>query len=487
MAKLNLRAVADVLQRLAPRVRPAAVGRGRRLRDDGAGRLILRSRVSSASLMRAKLPTETAQALLDREGSSVEYKRADGRDVIGTLRRVPALRWAAVAEVPRAEAFRQAGGGGGAGVVLVALLVAAGLAAYVGVLIVRPLQRLSSVAAKVAAGSLGRAPDGRRRRGRPADAGVQEPRGPRAGAGGPGRAGAALRHGALTGLYNRRHLMGTLANEVQRSRRLRRTFSVLLRTSITSNSTTIRTGTTHAAARDRDTLSNPARGLPWTSDSRRGASRGARSYRVLFEVIDVRQQHRKGAPQPPRPLDLVGQRPHQVPPVVQSGERVRDGEPLQLALALPLRTRATRFLNTCGQLAYLAAGAPSGARPSDPRRPPWRRRWKGVAAGRTMSTPTYAGQPGCHEQRDQHHARATSPAGLAERFRPWHLGHRGPAQRRHPPQGADDVPPVRALVLHAAAFPIEQCLRRLRWSLARINSAELTRDRRISLPCSVIT
>src|SRR5205807_3976015 len=32
----------------------------------------------------------------------------------------------------------------------------------------------------------------------------------------------------LTGLYNRRHLMGTLANEVQRSRRLRRTFSVLL-------------------------------------------------------------------------------------------------------------------------------------------------------------------------------------------------------------------------------------------------------------------
>src|SRR5207302_2351567 len=32
----------------------------------------------------------------------------------------------------------------------------------------------------------------------------------------------------LTGLYNRRHLMGTLGNEVQRSRRLRRTFSVLL-------------------------------------------------------------------------------------------------------------------------------------------------------------------------------------------------------------------------------------------------------------------
>src|SRR3989475_1371401 len=33
---------------------------------------------------------------------------------------------------------------------------------------------------------------------------------------------------ALTGLYNRRHLMGTLASEAQRSRRLRRPFSVLL-------------------------------------------------------------------------------------------------------------------------------------------------------------------------------------------------------------------------------------------------------------------
>src|SRR5207244_12338390 len=33
---------------------------------------------------------------------------------------------------------------------------------------------------------------------------------------------------ALTGLHNRRHLMGTLASEAQRSRRLRRPFSVLL-------------------------------------------------------------------------------------------------------------------------------------------------------------------------------------------------------------------------------------------------------------------
>jgi len=231
MAKINLRAVADVLLRLAP---GAASGGG----EGGAGgdcyvmteqgRLILTSRVSSAELMRTKLPPATAQALLDREGTTVEYKRADGQDVIGTLRRVPALRWAAVVELPRAEAFRQPGGGGGTGVLLLALLVAGGLAAYVGLLIVRPLGRLAGVAAKVAAG----------------DPSVELP------TGGGGEVGQLTqvfkslvarvreREGqgelerisvtdALTGLYNRRHLMGTLANEVQRSRRLRRTFSVL--------------------------------------------------------------------------------------------------------------------------------------------------------------------------------------------------------------------------------------------------------------------
>src|SRR5213083_3774121 len=69
MAKLNLRAVADVLQRLAPR---AAAGGDLYVMTD-QGRLILKSRVSSADLMRTKLPM--AQELLDREGSTVEYRR----------------------------------------------------------------------------------------------------------------------------------------------------------------------------------------------------------------------------------------------------------------------------------------------------------------------------------------------------------------------------------------------------------------------------
>jgi len=224
LAKVNLRSVADILQRLAP-----ADSGDVYLMNDQA-RLILRSRSSSAELMRTKLPPATAQALIDREGTIVQYKRADGRDVVGTLRRVPALRWAAVVEMPRAEAVRRSGGSeGGIGVTLLLLLAGAGLVAYVGLLMVRPIERLAGAAAKVAAGDLS----------------VEIPSAGRGEAGtltqvfknlvtrlrereGQGELERLSVTDALTGLYNRRHLMGTLANEVQRSRRLRRTFSVLL-------------------------------------------------------------------------------------------------------------------------------------------------------------------------------------------------------------------------------------------------------------------
>jgi diguanylate cyclase (GGDEF)-like protein len=223
-AKLNLRAVADILQRFSP----GDPGDIYLMTDQG--RLVIRSRLSSAELMRTKFPKPTAQALFDKEGTPVAYKRADGQEVVGILQRVPQFHLAAVAEVPRAAAGRQVGRPGNAAAVILAVVAGIGLMAVgLGLLIVRPLQRLTRAAAKVAAGDLA----------------VELP------AGGSGEIGyltqvfntmvARLREresqgelerlsvtDALTGLYNRRHLMGTLANEVQRSRRLRRTFSVLL-------------------------------------------------------------------------------------------------------------------------------------------------------------------------------------------------------------------------------------------------------------------
>src|SRR5204863_2814518 len=116
------------------------------------------------------------------------------------------------------------------GVLIAGLFAVLGLLAWVlGLLIARPLGRLTAAAAKVAAGDLS----------------VELP------GGGIGEVGYLTRvfttlvgrlreresqaqlerlslTDALTGLYNRRHLMGTLATEVQRSQRLRRPFSVLM-------------------------------------------------------------------------------------------------------------------------------------------------------------------------------------------------------------------------------------------------------------------
>ncbi|HEX4629146.1 MAG TPA: diguanylate cyclase [Gemmatimonadales bacterium] len=224
-AKTNLRAAADLLERFS-------------LGDAGdlylvtdQGKLVISSRGSSAELMRTRLPKPMIQGLVDKEGSTVLYRRGDGREVVGALRRVPQLRWAAVAELPQAEAFRPLARLRNDTVLTLVVLFAAigAIAVVLGLLIVRPLERLTSAAAKVAAGDLS----------------VDLPAGGSGEVGYLSRAFAHLvtrareREGqgelerlsvtdALTGLYNRRHLMGTLANEVQRSRRLRRTFSVLL-------------------------------------------------------------------------------------------------------------------------------------------------------------------------------------------------------------------------------------------------------------------
>jgi diguanylate cyclase (GGDEF)-like protein len=151
--------------------------------------------------------------------------------VIAVLRRIPQLHWAALAEAPRSEATRDASTLRTQTVLVVTVLfLAIGLLTFiVGLLITRPLERLTEAAARVAAGDLT----------------IEFP------AGGSGEVGYLTRAfstvvsrlreresqgeleklsltDALTGLYNRRHLMGTLASEVQRSRRQRRAFTVLL-------------------------------------------------------------------------------------------------------------------------------------------------------------------------------------------------------------------------------------------------------------------
>jgi diguanylate cyclase (GGDEF)-like protein len=224
-AKINLDGVRDMLEQLS-----ADHSRDLYLITE-PGRMVVSSTANSADLMKTTLPAAITRDLVEREGQPVVQSRAAGREVVAVLRRIPQLRWAAVAETPRAEAVREAGVLRFRTVLLLtSLLAAVGLLAFVvGGFITRPLERLTEAAARVAAGDLA----------------VELP------AGGSGEVGYLTRalntvvtrlrekesHGeleklsltdSLTGLYNRRHLMGTLASEVQRSRRLRRAFSVLL-------------------------------------------------------------------------------------------------------------------------------------------------------------------------------------------------------------------------------------------------------------------
>jgi diguanylate cyclase (GGDEF)-like protein len=224
-AKINLDSLREVLDQLSP-----DHSRDLYLITE-QGRVVIRAAGNSADAMKATLPDATTRELTEREGQTIAQARPQGREVVAVLRRIPQLHWAAVAETPRAETVREAGVLRFRTVLLLSLLIlGVGLLAFmVGVFVTRPLERLTEAAARVAAGDLS----------------VELP------AGGSGEVGYLTRAfntlvsrlrekesqgeleklsltDSLTGLYNRRHLMGTLASEVQRSRRLRRAFSVLL-------------------------------------------------------------------------------------------------------------------------------------------------------------------------------------------------------------------------------------------------------------------
>src|SRR5216117_3144784 len=224
-AKINLDSLREVLDQLS-----AGHSRDLYLITE-QGRVVIRSAGNPADAMKATLPDATTRELTEREGQTIAQARPQGREVVAVLRRIPQLHWAAVAETPRAETVREAGVLRFRTVLLLSLLVlGVGLLAFmVGLFVTRPLERLTEAAARVASGDLS----------------VELP------PGGSGEVGYLTRAfstlvsrlrekesqgeleklsltDSLTGLYNRRHLMGTLASEVQRSRRLRRAFSVLL-------------------------------------------------------------------------------------------------------------------------------------------------------------------------------------------------------------------------------------------------------------------
>jgi len=192
------------------------------------GAVIVGLRADDRPRAERRLPSATTELLFESEGSPVTYADRDGTEVIGTLKRVQRLDWAVVAEITGEEAYAQVVRLRDLTVLLVmGILVVVGFIAYrLGLLIVAPLDRLTTGAAEVAAG----------------DFAVDLPVG-------KGEAGyltevfngmvARLREGRqqlerllvtdpLTGVLNRRHLLETLEMETNRASRSETSFSILM-------------------------------------------------------------------------------------------------------------------------------------------------------------------------------------------------------------------------------------------------------------------
>ena len=118
--------------------------------------MVASSREISSRLMKAALRRPTLQRLTQRDGALVSYTSFSGSGAVGSLKAVPQVPWAVLAEVPSAEAYREMHRFRNFAVLVIAaiLLVTAAGAYRFGVIIVRPLDRLIEGARKVAAGHL---------------------------------------------------------------------------------------------------------------------------------------------------------------------------------------------------------------------------------------------------------------------------------------------------------------------------------------------
>jgi diguanylate cyclase (GGDEF)-like protein len=236
-AKINFRTISETLKNYAQ----GEIGELYLITEEGT--LLVSSRPISAKFLETKLVGRTTRKLFVGEGDPQRYYGYHGESVVGALKRMSELDWGVVAEKERAKAYAQIVRLRNVTLVLVVgLLLFIGLGAYfLGLTLVRPLDRLTGGASKVAAGDLevdlpvlsgsevGYLTEvfndmvARLRQGREELAAINK----------------TLRKknkelhelsitDSLTGLYNRKHLMETLDNEVARSKRHKHDFAVLV-------------------------------------------------------------------------------------------------------------------------------------------------------------------------------------------------------------------------------------------------------------------
>jgi diguanylate cyclase (GGDEF)-like protein len=148
-AELNLAPVQLLLRSFAPD-------------SDGAihlmntkGAMIASSRPVTTREMQTPMPAATMKLLRARARSAVSFVNS-GREVIGTLEYVPQVDWTIISEISAEGAYRQVRAFRNFGLLSVILLLfGVALSAYrFGLLIARPLDRLADAASEVAAGDL---------------------------------------------------------------------------------------------------------------------------------------------------------------------------------------------------------------------------------------------------------------------------------------------------------------------------------------------
>ncbi|MCG6982531.1 MAG: diguanylate cyclase [Deltaproteobacteria bacterium] len=237
VAKLNFETISKILMKYAR----GEIGELYLITQDGF--LLVSSHSLSAEFLETKLLHNTTLKLFSQEGEPHAYLSYHNQPVVGALKRISELGWGVVAEKQRAKAYAQIVRLRNLTLALViALLFLIGLTAYLlSLSLVRPLNRLTSGAGKVASGDLdvdvpvssgsevGYLTEvfndmvARLRQGREELASINE----------------TLRQknvelhqisitDSLTGLYNRKHLMETLDKEVTRSERYSHPFSLLV-------------------------------------------------------------------------------------------------------------------------------------------------------------------------------------------------------------------------------------------------------------------
>ena len=149
-ARLNLRGAEEGLRTFAPGTsgRVYLVGSG--------GNLIVSSLASSSDLMRVTLKPTVFQRLVKREGAILTYESVSGVDVLGSLKGVPRVGWAVLAEIPVDAAYDQVRRFRDITLAIAAVLLlgVTAIAYRLALLIVRPLERLTKGAAEVAEGDL---------------------------------------------------------------------------------------------------------------------------------------------------------------------------------------------------------------------------------------------------------------------------------------------------------------------------------------------